>query len=227
MLRSSLQYGLRPFHRSRSSGALSAYPQKVFSISPPRPEHVLERRLKFALKISEGNYSSRGYARYEFACSQIFPFFIKALLNSLRSNPDLVELLANITGGNIRAVIELVKNFIGSPNVASDKIIQIMEQSGNYVVPVHEFSKSAILGEYSHYHEGSSVAFNMFDIRFSDQREHFLAPLMLGFLNYDEHHRDNEGFVQYEFLVRGVPTPRVYATTNPLVTSTACQQASY
>ena len=199
----SVFIAVRPqtFHRSRSSGALSAYPQKVFSISPPRPEHVLQRRLKFALKISEGNIpvgDTRGTSLHATNIS----FFIKALLNSLRSNPDLVELLANITGGNIRAVIELVKNFIGSPNVASDKIIQIMEQSGNYVVPVHEFSKSAILGEYSHYHEDSSVAFNMFDVRFSDQREHFLAPLMLGFLNYDEHHRDNEGFVQYEFLVR-------------------------
>ena len=29
-----------------------------------------------------------------------------------------------------------------------------MEEGGSYVVPVHEFSKSAILGDYSHYHEG-------------------------------------------------------------------------
>ena len=92
-------------------------------------------------------------------------------------------------------ILRKTQKFIGSPNVNSDKIIRIMEEGGSYVVPVHEFSKSAILGDYSHYHEESSLAFNMFDVRFSDRREHFLAPVILGFLNYNESHRDNEGFV--------------------------------
>jgi hypothetical protein len=78
--------------------------------------------------------------------------FIKSLLYSIKHNDNLVELLTNITGGNIRTLVELVKNFIGNPNVESDKIIRIMDDTGRYLIPVHEFSKSAILGEYSHFH---------------------------------------------------------------------------
>jgi hypothetical protein len=121
--------------------------------------------------------------------------FLKALLYSMQHNKDLVELLSNITGGNIRAVIDLVTKFIGSPNVDADKIISIMQEQSTYRIPVHEFSKSALLGEYSHYSPDSSIAMNVFDVRFPDEREHFLVPMVIGYLNYDGPHRNREGFV--------------------------------
>ena len=191
----------RTFHHSRRAGSLSAYPQKVFSISPPRPERVLNKRLEFALDIASGNLPVPHASNLRLNSPNL-SLFIKALLNSLRYNTELVELLSNITGGNIREVVELVKNFIGSPNVDSDKIIRIMEEEGRYRIPVHEFSKSALLGDYSHYHEDSSLAMNVFDVRFPDQREHFLVLVVLGFLNHDESHRDNEGFVTAATLLR-------------------------
>ena len=121
--------------------------------------------------------------------------FLKALLYSLTNNQELVELLGHITGGNVRQVIELVTKFIGSPNVDADKIIGIMEQEGQYTVPVHEFSKHALLGEYSHYSPDSSLAMNIFDVRFPDRREHFLSPMLVAYLHHDGPHRNREGFV--------------------------------
>ena len=52
---------LRPetFHRSQQMGALSGYHPKAFSVSPPRVDLVLERRLAFALKLTRGEISSR------------------------------------------------------------------------------------------------------------------------------------------------------------------------
>jgi hypothetical protein len=70
-----------------------------------------------------------------------------------------------------------------------------METTGSYLIPVHEFSKSAILGEFSHFHEDSSLAMNLFDVRFPDRREHFLVLLIIAFLNHEDAHRDQEGFV--------------------------------
>ena len=70
-----------------------------------------------------------------------------------------------------------------------------MESGDNYIIPVHEFSKSALLGEYSHFHEDSSIAMNIYDVRFPDKREHFLVLLIIAFLGYDEKHRDHDGFV--------------------------------
>ena len=191
----------RTFHHSRRAGALSAYSQKVFGISPPRPERVLEKRLEFALKMSSGTVPVP-HANDLVMHTPNLSLFISALLDSLKHNDELVELLSNITGGNIREVIELVKNFIGSPNVESDKIIRIMEEKGRYRIPVHEFTKSALLGDYSHYHADSSLAMNVFDVRYPDQREHFLVPILLGFLLHDESQLHSEGFFATELILR-------------------------
>ena len=187
---------LRPqtFYRSRRSGSMSAYQQKVFAISPPRIDAVIEKRLAFTLRIAEGYLPFKGLSGFSIHVPTL-SVFIKTLLYSIRNNPDLTELLSNITGGNVRAVVELVRNFIGSPNVDADKIIRVVESGDRYIIPVHEFSKSALLGEYSHFHEDSSIAMNVYDVRFPDKREHFLVLLIIAFLSWDEKHRDHDGFV--------------------------------
>ncbi|WP_029618376.1 hypothetical protein, partial [Pseudorhizobium marinum] len=47
---------LRPstFHESKLKGALSGYQNRVFSISPPPADVVIEKRLGFALRVAEG-----------------------------------------------------------------------------------------------------------------------------------------------------------------------------
>ena len=121
--------------------------------------------------------------------------FLKALLYSLSKNTELVEFLSNITAGNIRAVVELVTRFIGSANVDAEKIIDIMERNGRYVIPIHEFWKATLLGEYSYYDPMSSLAINLFDIRNPVQNEHFLLPMILGYCNCNGDHKSGEGFV--------------------------------
>lgn len=182
------------FHQSKRTGSLSAYPNKVFYIMPPRPEIVLERRLVFALNMAEGRLPVEALSGVSLNLNDIALFF-KALLFSLRNNPQVSEFLSNITGGNVRSMIDFVTKFIGSPNVDSDKIIEIMERENKYFIPLHEFSKAALLGDYSHYDPRSSIAMNVFDVRYPDRREHFLCSLILGFLNYDASHRSTDGFV--------------------------------
>src|SRR6266487_2048638 len=89
---------------------------------------------------------------------------VRALLYSLEKNRDIKEILANITAGNIRAVVEFVRRFIGSPNVEAEKIVSIHGKSGNYTIPLHEFSKAAILGDYTHFVPESSLAMNLYDL---------------------------------------------------------------
>lgn len=181
------------FFRSKRSGALNAYPHKVFTISPPRIDKVIEKRLMFALKMAEGSVSRDTHRGFEINAESL-ALFLKALLSSLRENPDLLEFLSNITGGNIRAAVEFVTGFIGSPGVDAEKIINKMETKGRYRIPVHEFTKQALLGEYSHYSPDTSIAMNVFDIFNSDPNEHFLVPVLLSFLNLSGEHRDNDGF---------------------------------
>ncbi len=182
------------FHQSKRSGSLSAYPNKVFYIMPPRPEVVLERRLVFALNIAEGRMPLESISSVTLNLENI-ALFLKALLYSIRKNPAVGEFLSNITGGNVRSMMDFVTKFTGSPNVDSDKIIRFQHERSSYVIPLHEFSKAALLGDYSNYDPQSSVAMNIFDIRYPDRREHFLCSLLLGYLNYDGVHRNIEGFV--------------------------------
>jgi hypothetical protein len=122
--------------------------------------------------------------------------FIRALLYSLEHNNDILEFLSNFTGGNIRFAVDFITKFIGSANIDSAKIIDIMSNSGRYIVPVHEFWKAALLGEYSYYDPVSSIAINMFDIASPNPNEHFLLPLLLGYLDLNGSHKSKEGFVR-------------------------------
>ncbi|MDO8653298.1 MAG: hypothetical protein Q7R66_14025 [Undibacterium sp.] len=182
------------FHQSKRSGSLSAYPNKVFYIMPPRPELVLEKRLVFALNIAEGRLPLESISSVSLNLENI-AIFLKVLLYSLKKNPAVSEFLSNITGGNVRSMIDFVTKFTGSPNVDSDKIIEIYRRSRDYIIPLHEFSKAALLGDYSNYDPHSSIAMNIFDVRYPDKREHFLCPILLAYLNYDAMHRNIEGFV--------------------------------
>ena len=188
------------FHRSKQVGSLTAYPHRVFTISPPRVDRVIGRRLVFALNLAEGNTSARWLADVELQLPNI-GYFLRALIHSLSVNSDLVEFLSNITAGNIRAVVEFVASFIGNANVDAKKIIRIMEEGGRYTIPIHEFWKAALVGEYSYYDSTSSMALNLFDLTRADPQEHFLVPMILGFLDSDDEHRTDEGFVYSKDIV--------------------------
>lgn len=110
---------------------------------------------------------------------------IRALLRSLSRNKELYEFIINVSGGNVRIAVELVSRYFGSPNIESDRIVKTITEHGSYDVPIHEFAKAALLGDYSHYQEESSYATNVFAVFFRDQREHFLSLFLLGFLSWD------------------------------------------
>jgi hypothetical protein len=188
---------LRPstFHQSKTTGALSGYQHKVLTISPPPADEVILRRLNFAIQVAEGGVAPAALKGIRLRLGSIGAF-LKATLRSIRTSDAIRFFLSNITGGNTRAVIELITGFFGSPNVDSQKIVDIEETQGNYVVPLHEFTKHALLGEYAYFNAQSSlVACNIFDVSAADSREHFLASLIISYLTSNIGVRDNDGFV--------------------------------
>jgi hypothetical protein len=141
---------LRPstFHQSKLTGALSGYENRVFAITPPPAEIVIEKRLTFAARVAEGKIAPEAVRQLKLDLTNIVAF-IHATLRSIRDNPSIRTFLSNISGGNVRQVVELVNGFFGSPNVDSKKIIDIELETGAYKIPLHEFTKHALLGEYS------------------------------------------------------------------------------
>ena len=189
--------GLRPstFYQSKMTGALSGYQNKILTIAPPPADEVIARRITFAVHVAEGRAAPGALEGIRLQVKSIVAF-LNATLRSIRTNNSIQQFLSNITGGNTRLVIELITAFFGSPNVHSEKIVLIEERDRNYIVPLHEFTKHALLGEYAYYNALSSlVACNIFDISAPDPREHFLPSLLIAFLNSSSSIPDNDGFV--------------------------------
>lgn len=189
---------LRPstFFLSKTTGALSGYQNKVLTISPPPADEVIQKRLIFAGRVAEGTVAPATLTDIRVHLSSVVAF-LNATLRSIRANDQIKTFLSNVTGGNTRSVIELITGFFGSPNVDSQKIVKIEEERGNYRIPLHEFTKHALLGEYAYFNAQSSfVACNLFDIQsMADPREHFLASLIIAYLASSQGVADNDGFV--------------------------------
>ncbi|ASK89943.1 hypothetical protein [Sphingorhabdus sp. SMR4y] len=194
---------LRPatFYESKLKGALSGYQNSILSISPPPADEVIKRRLQFSLNVAEGKIAPIALEGVRLNVGSIASF-LRATLRSIKSNKEIRTFLTNITGGNTRLVIEMITSFFGSPNVESERIVRIEDQTGNYKVPLHEFTKHALLGEYAHFNPTSSyVACNIFDIFAGNPREHFISCLIIGYLASGLGIKDNDGFIGAKSII--------------------------
>lgn len=170
---------LRPesYYRSRSSGALTAYHPKAFTISPPRLDTVIQKRLDYAMHVIDGGQLS-AIPGVTFESGQLRDY-IEVLQQSFNRDRDLIEFCDNMAGGNIRLALDFVKTFIGSGHVDTQKILRIFGESGHYYVPLHEFVRAIVYRDNEYYNPGSSEIMNIFSVMSSDPREHFLVPILL------------------------------------------------
>jgi len=175
---------LRPetFHRSLRGGALSAYHPKAFTISQPRIDKVVERRLAFGLRLANGEIAIQGLPTNVHGKFPRLEAIIRAFQESLVGNGDLNEAIDNMSGGNVRRALDFVKEFFGSGHVHTQKIVDVYQRTGQYFVPVHEFLRAVIYGDGEHYDPTRSPVTNLFDPATSDGRTHFLTPIILGSL---------------------------------------------
>ncbi len=187
----------KTFFESKKSGALSAYPNKIFTIRPPRIEQVIRKRLVYATQVAEGKISNEQYMNFLIRSENLVTF-LTSLVHSLDTNKELSELITNITGGNVRLAIDIVKGFIGSPNVEVEKIIAETETKEDpYYIKLHEFSKSILLGELYHYSDESSISMNIYDVKSNDMREHFICSLIVAYL-HEGARKDKDGFATFK-----------------------------
>jgi len=197
---------LRPetYYRSMKVGALSGYHPKAFTISPPRIDIVMNKRLNFALKLTSGEIPIQTLnTSIQVQLTQL-DSIIRIFLDSLYYNKALGEFIDNISGGNVRLALDLVKGFFGSGHVDTQKIIAIYEETGSYYIPLHEFLRAVIFGDAKYYDPDRSPIANLFDVSYVDSKEHFLLPLVIGLLASSNTPGVEEGFVEaskvYEHL---------------------------
>jgi hypothetical protein len=189
---------LRPetFYRSLHIGALSGYHPKAFTILPPRIDRVIERRLRFALKITNGEIPMEVLPGGIEVKLQNLGEIIAVFLQTLERSGEISECIVNVAGGNVRLALDLVREFFGSGHVDTEKIIRIYEESGTYYIPLHEFLRAIIYGDAEHFDPDQAPVANLYDLSTVDGREHFLLPLMLGLLASASDAEAEQGFVE-------------------------------
>ncbi|HUU95574.1 MAG TPA: hypothetical protein VM487_07530 [Phycisphaerae bacterium] len=168
---------------TRRGGVLSAYHPKAFTIPPPRTEHVIERRVRFARKLTSGDIvvdSLGGRAVESFGKLDTM---LDVFLYSLAKNPELIECIDNIAAGNMRRALDLVRGYFGSGHVDTQKIVERRDKDQRYIIRLHDFLRAVIYGDAAYYDPGASCVTNLFDVASEDPKEHFLVPLIVAMLH--------------------------------------------
>jgi hypothetical protein len=193
---------LRPetFHLSlRSGGALSGYHPKAFTVAPPRIDRVIEKRLRFGLRLTRGEVGIQALRNVSVQLRTL-ETIIQVLLGTLERRKEIGELIDNIAAGNVRLALDLVQNFFGSGHVDTEKIIKIFAADGDYFIPLHEFLRAVIYGDSAHYDPTRSYVANLFDVSSADPSEHFILPIALAMLADWTGHGMRNGFVETELF---------------------------
>jgi len=193
---------LRPetFHSSMKRGALSGYHPRAFTISPPRIDLVIEKRLNFALKLTSGEIPINSLPSNTLVQFTKLDAIIRSFLYSLSYNDRLSEFLDNMSNGNVRMALDQVKSFFGSGHVDTRKIVDIYTQTQSYLIPLHEFLRAIIYVDYEYFYpeHQQSLITNIFDVSYSDSKEHFLLPIIIGLLSSPIGPGSEDGFLAIE-----------------------------
>ena len=192
---------LRPetFHKSKAGGALSAYHVKAFTISPPRVDRVIQKRLQYAINLLALGQIGQSMEGVGMSVNlDDLSDFLSVTKLSFDKNVELIEFVDNVCGGNIRLALDFIRVFVGSGNVDTGKILEIYRDSGSYTVPLHEFLRAVIYGDQRDYDPMASEITNLFDILSPDGREHFLGPIALAFIGLEARPPANSGYVDAE-----------------------------
>jgi hypothetical protein len=197
---------LRPetYHASMRSGALTGYHPKAFTIAPPRVDRVIKKRLIFGLRITSGQIPLGAAVRGAHLDLHSLETLLKVFLSSTSrtdNSPrkdDLMRCIENVSSGNVRLALDLVRGFFGSGHVDTQKIITKVREERGYWIPLHEFHRAILFGDNVYYDPSRSPIANILDITTADPKEHFLQAIVITYLGHPSLEGTDEGFVQVE-----------------------------
>lgn len=203
---------LRPetYNRSLRRGALSGYHPKAFTISPPRIDEVVLRRLTFARKMTSGEIPIPTLGTdMRFGTLDLI---IRSFIETMERRNEIPECLDNVSGGNVRVALDYVRDFFGSGHVDTQKIVDKCRENGHYTVSLHEFIRAILYQDAIHYDPNQSPITNIFDITAPDRHEHFLMAFLISLIESQVGYGIEAGFVPlttlYERLQPMGYTPR-------------------
>lgn len=189
---------LRPstFYESRNTGTLNAYQLRVFTVTPTRTDLVISRRLAFARAQVLESDSNNVFPQRLSLTGKDLAAYLEVLIKAFDENESLKFILDNLSGGNLRRALTFLSSFVGSGYVSTKRVLDAARAGQIYTVPIHEFLRAIIYGDFEHFDPNASDICNLFDVFTDDAREHFLLPILLSSVQrLGETGGGNAGFV--------------------------------
>lgn len=197
---------LRPstFYESKATGALAAYQLRVFTVSPTRVDEVVRKRLDYAKVQIRHQQESGNFPGHMSLSGDDLLTYIDVLRAAFTGNDELNLLLDNMSGGNLRVALTFLSNFVGSGYVSTARVLDEAKLGKTYTVPIHEFVRSMIFGEYDYFDPKLSEICNIFDVVADDGAEHFLLPMILAYVQHEGETAGGDAWVDlYDVMVFG------------------------
>lgn len=179
---------LRPdtFYQSTHGGILDTVAPKVLAIVPPKTDALLRKRLQYASKIARGQTPLAGRGAASKSVSLHLPnaaAILDCVGESFVRNAKLRYLFESICNGNLRDMLRLVRSTLTSTHFNTEKILNKIDETGDYRVSDHEALRALLFGNSVHFDPAHSIFSNLFDIERADPCEHFSRLLALDYLN--------------------------------------------
>ncbi len=194
---------LRPetFVRARLDGSMSGYHPRAFTISPPRFDHLILKRIDTARAMLRGDLPITTIGTGATVQANNVAEYLAVLGNSFEHQPELVSFCEDLSGGNMRMALDYVIAFMSCGHVDARKILDRWSQFHSYTIPLHEFARGVMFAEREYYSEhAASLVINVFDCRSRDSRESFLICSVLSVLSNEpgDAGQDANGYLSIE-----------------------------
>ena len=179
-------------------GIFDAFGDRRFHIGSPELKWVLKSRLNYGLnKLKAGGAVDMKQAELE----QVAKLLATMIRSVTDRNANIVRMLACVSNGDMRHALDMFRQFVSSGNT---DVAKIVGRSGKYIVPFHEFAKSAILGSRRYYRSGRAHIVNVFKKSAVRRASHLAALRILARLDRaaDSPSVHGEGFLKTVMLLR-------------------------
>ncbi|MDF1811605.1 MAG: hypothetical protein P1V20_05310 [Verrucomicrobiales bacterium] len=193
---------LRPetFFESLANGVLDSVAPKTFTVGQPDLSLVLKRRFDYAKRITMGDIENPIVKQFvnDTHVALKLPSVAEILeccRFSSRKKTSAIQMLTALSNSNIRELNDLAKRILTSGHLDTRKIISRIQESGNYTIPDFEAVKTLLYGDYKQFDPHSSVFLNLFEVFYSDRKEHFFRILALEFLSRFDKATEDDGYV--------------------------------
>ena len=193
------------FFAAYRRGIFDAFGDRRFHIGSPDLKHVLRKRLDYGrVKFRELEKNKTATDLTEGDFKRIDALLISLIASATNKNANIVRMLATVSNGDMRHALDMFREFLSSGNTDVDKIIRIVNRSGSYSVPFHEFAKSAILGSRRFYRSSVGHVVNVFKQSDAQSASHVTACRILARLSSSEgvSSAHGEGFTEVATLLR-------------------------